>query len=156
MQTKLFRFWTLSEYRTIWKWAKSRSYKILTCQDFGRSYNSLGCQTNFSCFATKAVEKRESQKIRELCTKWPFLLLQTNAKAASLASTSRRNNSNVGPQKIECFVDGKKVLVDPGTTVLQVTSSYFKDVTKILMTSPKFGDFRIRPSHTKLPVKVHA
>jgi hypothetical protein len=25
-----------------------------------------------------------------------------------------------GPEKIECFVDGKKVLVDPGTTVLQV------------------------------------
>ena len=24
------------------------------------------------------------------------------------------------PQKIECFIDGKKVLVDPGTTVLQV------------------------------------
>jgi len=24
------------------------------------------------------------------------------------------------PEKIECFIDGKKVLVDPGTTVLQV------------------------------------
>ena len=26
------------------------------------------------------------------------------------------------PEKIECFVDGKKVLVDPGTTVLQVNT----------------------------------
>ena len=24
------------------------------------------------------------------------------------------------PKKVECFIDGKKVLVDPGTTVLQV------------------------------------
>ena len=24
------------------------------------------------------------------------------------------------PKKLECFIDGKKVLVDPGTTVLQV------------------------------------
>jgi hypothetical protein len=28
---------------------------------------------------------------------------------------------NAGPPpKLECFIDGKKVLVDPGTTVLQV------------------------------------
>merc|ERR1719431_127261 len=27
-----------------------------------------------------------------------------------------------GPQKLECFIDGKKVLVDPGTTVLQAAA----------------------------------
>ena len=26
------------------------------------------------------------------------------------------------PQKLECFIDGKKVLVDPGTTVLQAAA----------------------------------
>ena len=30
------------------------------------------------------------------------------------------------PQKLECFIDGKKVLVDPGTTVLQVRLIFFK------------------------------
>ena len=28
------------------------------------------------------------------------------------------------PKKIECFIDGKKVLVDPGTTVLQVNKQH--------------------------------
>ena len=29
------------------------------------------------------------------------------------------------PEKIECFIDGQKVLVDPGTTVLQVNRSKY-------------------------------
>ena len=32
------------------------------------------------------------------------------------------SRANSGPPpKLECFIDGKKVLVDPGTTVLQVS-----------------------------------
>ena len=30
--------------------------------------------------------------------------------------------SSAPPQKLECFIDGKKVLVDPGTTVLQAAA----------------------------------
>lgn len=33
-----------------------------------------------------------------------------------------RSNSTGAPEKIEVFVDDQKVLVDPGTTVLQVRS----------------------------------
>jgi len=33
-----------------------------------------------------------------------------------------RSNSGGAPQKLECFIDGKKVLVDPGTTVLQAAA----------------------------------
>lgn len=31
-----------------------------------------------------------------------------------------RSNTTAAPEKVEVFVDGQKVLVDPGTTVLQV------------------------------------
>ena len=31
-----------------------------------------------------------------------------------------RGNTTAAPEKVEVFVDGQKVLVDPGTTVLQV------------------------------------
>ena len=34
----------------------------------------------------------------------------------------RLSTSTSRPEKIECFVDGQKVLVDPGTTVLQVNT----------------------------------
>lgn len=49
---------------------------------------------------------------------------QANAKIVSgcLTSQSRRGNASGAPEKIECFVDGKKVLVDPGTTVLQAAA----------------------------------
>lgn len=39
---------------------------------------------------------------------------------------SARSNSTGAPDKIEVFVDDQKVLVDPGTTVLQV-NKYIKD-----------------------------
>ena len=51
------------------------------------------------------------------------------SRAIAAATTSGVNNipmraySNGAPEKIECFIDGKKVLVDPGTTVLQVRTS---------------------------------
>lgn len=38
----------------------------------------------------------------------------------STGPTVKRDYSAVAPTKVECFIDGKKVLVDPGTTVLQV------------------------------------
>lgn len=52
-------------------------------------------------------------------------LSQASAKSTPVASgavQSQQSRSNTGgpPAKLECFVDGKKVLVDPGTTVLQV------------------------------------
>ena len=39
---------------------------------------------------------------------------------SSVQQQQSRGNAGGAPEKIECFVDGKKVLVDPGTTVLQV------------------------------------
>ena len=65
---------------------------------------------------------KETKKCFSL-SKLHFLFLkQASAKVVSgcLSASSRRNNSGKAPEKIECFVDGKKVLVDPGTTVLQV------------------------------------
>ncbi len=35
-----------------------------------------------------------------------------------------RSNSTGAPEKVEVFVDDQKVLVDPGTTVLQVNYLY--------------------------------
>ncbi len=40
-------------------------------------------------------------------------------RAAASAPASRQQSGGP-PPKLECFIDGKKVLVDPGTTVLQV------------------------------------
>lgn len=37
-----------------------------------------------------------------------------------ISSGQVRPNSNAPPSKLEVFIDDKKVLVDPGTTVLQV------------------------------------
>ena len=46
------------------------------------------------------------------------------SRSAVAAVTSQAQRSMAGPppapQKLECFIDGQKVLVDPGTTVLQV------------------------------------
>jgi hypothetical protein len=46
---------------------------------------------------------------------------QAKVVSGCLSAPSRRGNASGAPDKIECFVDGKKVLVDPGTTVLQVS-----------------------------------
>jgi len=42
------------------------------------------------------------------------------ARTASVQPS--RSNAGGPPKKLECFVDGKKVLVDPGTTVLQAAA----------------------------------
>jgi len=52
---------------------------------------------------------------------------QTPVKSTTPASgviQNQQNRENTGgpPAKLECFVDGKKVLVDPGTTVLQAAA----------------------------------
>jgi len=39
-----------------------------------------------------------------------------------LAGVSSTRSNSGAPQKLECFIDGKKVLVDPGTTVLQAAA----------------------------------
>ena len=53
-------------------------------------------------------------------------LSQTGVKSTTpLTGTVQTRGNAGGPEKIECFVDGKKVLVDPGTTVLQVRSRIF-------------------------------
>jgi len=50
-------------------------------------------------------------------------LTQTGVKSTTpLTGTVQTRGNAGGPQKIECFVDGKKVLVDPGTTVLQAAA----------------------------------
>jgi len=41
---------------------------------------------------------------------------------AGLARVTGSRSMSQAPQKLECFVDGKKVLVDPGTTVLQAAA----------------------------------
>ena len=55
---------------------------------------------------------------------------QTPVKSSTPASgviQNQQNRENTGgpPAKLECFVDGKKVLVDPGTTVLQVSNQKY-------------------------------
>ena len=45
------------------------------------------------------------------------------ASAALARTLSSSAPPPPAPEKVECFVDGKKVLVDPGTTVLQVRES---------------------------------
>jgi len=48
---------------------------------------------------------------------------QTSLKTTTPLTGSFQTRGNAGgPEKIECFVDGKKVLVDPGTTVLQAAA----------------------------------
>ena len=46
----------------------------------------------------------------------------SRSTAAVLTTPSQRTLAGPPPppKKLECFIDGKKVLVDPGTTVLQV------------------------------------
>ena len=65
--------------------------------------------------------------------------------AAVLTTPSQRTLAGPPPppKKLECFIDGKKVLVDPGTTVLQVgnlsASAYLNqaELTKILAKEDK-------------------
>ena len=47
-------------------------------------------------------------------------LARTPQALTSAQQQQNRGNAGGPPGKLECFVDGKKVLVDPGTTVLQV------------------------------------
>lgn len=48
---------------------------------------------------------------------------QASSKTTTTASSQQQQrNQSSGPEKIECFVDDKKVLVDPGTTVLQAAA----------------------------------
>jgi len=48
----------------------------------------------------------------------PFL--RSIPKVTRVASLGARANSTGAPEKVEVFIDGQPVLVDPGTTVLQV------------------------------------
>ena len=50
-----------------------------------------------------------------------LLATTRSAHAAAPAACARAlASAPPPPEKVECFIDGKKVLVDPGTTVLQV------------------------------------
>ena len=48
-----------------------------------------------------------------------------NVAAITITSHRGMAGSAPAPEKIECFIDGKKILVDPGTTVLQVVPNIF-------------------------------
>ena len=48
----------------------------------------------------------------------PFL--RSIPQVTRVASLGARTNSTAAPEKVEVFIDGQPVLVDPGTTVLQV------------------------------------
>jgi hypothetical protein len=43
-----------------------------------------------------------------------------NPQSARVVTVSNRGTTTKAPEKIEVFIDDKSVLVDPGTTVLQV------------------------------------
>jgi len=43
-----------------------------------------------------------------------------NPQSAWVVTVSNRGTTTKAPEKVEVFVDDKRVLVDPGTTVLQV------------------------------------
>ena len=49
-------------------------------------------------------------------------LARTPQALTSAQQQQNRGNAGGPPGKLECFVDGKKVLVDPGTTVLQAAA----------------------------------
>ena len=49
------------------------------------------------------------------------LNVNINRMFVSFSAVAKRAMSGA-PQKLECFIDGKKVLVDPGTTVLQAAA----------------------------------
>jgi NADH dehydrogenase (ubiquinone) Fe-S protein 1 len=48
----------------------------------------------------------------------PFL--RSIPQVTRVATLGARTNSTGAPDKVEVFIDGQPVLVDPGTTVLQV------------------------------------
>jgi len=52
---------------------------------------------------------------------WGTMLKLGRSMGGSLTRVTSRAMSGQ-PQKLECFIDGKKVLVDPGTTVLQAAA----------------------------------
>ena len=43
-----------------------------------------------------------------------------NPQSARVVTVSNRGTATKAPEKVEVFIDDKRVLVDPGTTVLQV------------------------------------
>merc|ERR1719300_1033602 len=49
-------------------------------------------------------------------------MLKLTGHAGRLTSAVAKRAMSGAPQKLECFIDGKKVLVDPGTTVLQAAA----------------------------------
>jgi len=45
-----------------------------------------------------------------------------NPQSARVVTLCSRGTATKAPEKVEVFIDDKRVLVDPGTTVLQVIS----------------------------------
>ena len=62
-------------------------------------------------------------------------LARTPQALTSAQQQQNRGNAGGPPGKLECFVDGKKVLVDPGTTVLQVMKKSRQTTISYLFTS---------------------
>ena len=52
----------------------------------------------------------------------PFKLITLGLHSPHNLSAVAKRAMSGAPQKLECFIDGKKVLVDPGTTVLQAAA----------------------------------
>ena len=52
----------------------------------------------------------------------PFKLITLGLHSPHHLSAVAKRAMSGAPQKLECFIDGKKVLVDPGTTVLQAAA----------------------------------
>ena len=70
---------------------------------------------------------------------------QTSLKTTTPLTGSFQTRGNAGgPEKIECFVDGKKVLVDPGTTVLQVRKSSYRSFNLLM---PSAYDYSVNITH---------
>ena len=65
-------------------------------------------------------------------------LARTPQALTSAQQQQNRGNAGGPPGKLECFVDGKKVLVDPGTTVLQVMKKSRQTTVSCLFTFFEF------------------
>ena len=66
-------------------------------------------------------------------------LARTPQALTSAQQQQNRGNAGGPPGKLECFVDGKKVLVDPGTTVLQVMKKSRQTTVSCLFTFYNFN-----------------
>ena len=87
------------------------------------NYTSKSCRSVPGCLglAVKML-KLTGQAGRLTRFQRPFKLITSGLHSPHNLSAVAKRAMSGAPQKLECFIDGKKVLVDPGTTVLQAAA----------------------------------